>query len=42
MKNKEYIEMLDRLLEENKELKEKLELIEQILHTYLPIINKKD
>tara|TARA_Y100000034_G_scaffold96491_1_gene117512 strand:+ start:2390 stop:2521 length:132 start_codon:yes stop_codon:yes gene_type:complete len=37
----DYITMLARLLEENKELKKKLEIIEQILHSYLPIVKEK-
>ena len=32
------IEIIKNLLQENKELKERLEITERILHSYLPII----
>ena len=35
------IEMIKHLLQENKELKEQLEIAESILHSYLPIIEDK-
>ena len=35
------IEMIKHLLQENKELKEQLEIAESILHSYLPIVEDK-
>ena len=39
MADKIAIEMIKRLLAENKELKERLDVTESILHTHLPIID---
>ena len=41
MADKIAIEMIKRLLAENKELKERLDVIESILHSHLPILNDK-
>ena len=38
MENQTAMEIIQHLLKENKELKERLDVIESILHTYLPII----
>ena len=40
--SKEFIEIIKNLLQENKELKERLNLMEEILHSYLPIIGEND
>ena len=34
----EFTQMIKHLLQENKELKERLEIVESILHSHLPII----
>jgi len=34
----EFVEIIKSLSEENKELKKKVEVMEEILHSYLPII----
>ena len=39
MENQIAIEIIKNLLQENKELKERLDVIESILHTHLPILN---
>ena len=38
--SKEFIDIIKNLLKENKELKERLNLMEEILHSYLPVIEK--
>ena len=40
LKREEFIEIIKNLLQENKELKERLNLMEEILHSYLPVIEK--
>jgi len=40
--SKEFIEIIKNLLQENKELKERLNLMEEILHSYLPVIGEND
>ena len=41
--DKEFIKIIYRLLEEKKELQKKLDMVETILHSYLPtIIDKKE
>ena len=37
--NYEFTQIIKHLLQENRELKERLEVLESILHSYLPIIN---
>jgi len=34
----ELLQMIQRLMQENEELKERVAILEQILHSYLPII----
>tara|TARA_R100001143_G_C3254612_1_gene85025 strand:+ start:149 stop:277 length:129 start_codon:yes stop_codon:yes gene_type:complete len=40
--SKDFIEIIKNLLKENKELKERLNLMEEILHSYLPVIGEND
>jgi len=37
---KELLQMVQRLMQENEELKERIAVLEQILHTYLPIVEE--
>ena len=39
--NYEFTQIVKHLLQENKELKERLKVLEIILHSYLPIIDDK-
>jgi len=38
--SKEFIEIIKTLLQEKKELQKRLNLMEEILHSYLPVIEK--
>tara|TARA_Y100000310_G_C19996324_1_gene496405 strand:- start:291 stop:419 length:129 start_codon:yes stop_codon:yes gene_type:complete len=38
----DFTEIIRHLLQENKELKERLNLMEEILHSYLPVIGEND
>ena len=38
----EEMEIIKRLSEENKELKDRLEVLEEILSNWLPIVGKKE
>jgi hypothetical protein len=38
----EFLEIIKNLLKERKELQQRLNLMEEILHSYLPIIEKDD
>ena len=40
--NKEFVDIVRSLLAENKELKKKVEIMEEILHSYLPVVGEKD
>ena len=42
--SKEFIEIIKNLMQEKKELQKRLNLMEEILHSYLPVIerNKKN
>ena len=42
MKDNTAIDIIRHLLQEIKELKERLEVTESILHSHLPIIEKKE
>jgi len=39
--SKEFIEIIKTLLQEKKELQKRLNLMEEILHSYLPVIKYK-
>ena len=41
MKAKSNLEMVQTLIKENEELKERVAILEQILHMHLPIIEEK-
>ena len=41
MKDQTAMDIIKSLVKENKELRERLEVIESILHTHLPIITKE-
>ena len=38
--SKEFIEIIKNLIQEKKELQKRLNLMEEILHSYLPVIEK--
>ena len=42
MGSNEFIEIIKKLIEENKELKNRVYIMETILHSYLPIIERKE
>ena len=42
MQTKEFVEIIYNLLKENKELKKRIEVMEEILHSYLPIIDEPE
>ena len=41
MGSNEFIEIIKKLIKENKELKNRVHIMEAILHSYLPIIEKE-
>ena len=42
MGSNEFIEIIKKLISENKELKGRIDIMEEILHSYLPIIERKE
>ena len=42
MKSNEFIKIIKNLIRENKELKNRINIMEEILHSYLPIIEWKE
>ena len=42
MENYEFIEIIKHLVQEKKDLKKRLDIMEEILHSYLPIIGEED
>ena len=42
MQVEEFVEIIKRLIEENGELKRQVRVMEEILHSYLPIIENSD
>tara|TARA_R100001244_G_scaffold103292_1_gene76846 strand:+ start:605 stop:739 length:135 start_codon:yes stop_codon:yes gene_type:complete len=38
--SKEFIEIIKNLIQEKKELQKRLSLMEEILHSYLPVIER--
>ena len=38
--SKEFIEIIKNLIQEKKELQKRLNLMEEILHSYLPVIER--
>ena len=41
METHEFMEILKHLVKEKKDLKKRLDVMEEILHSYLPVIEKK-
>ena len=41
MDNHEFMEIIKHLVREKKDLQERLDVMEEILHSYIPIIDKK-
>ena len=42
MKSNEFVEIIKNLIRENAELKNRIDIMEEILHSYLPIIERKE
>ena len=42
MKSNEFIKIIEKLIRKNKELKNRIDIMEEILHSYLPIIERKE
>ena len=42
MQVEEFVEIINRLIEENGELKRQVRVMEEILHSYLPIIENEN
>ena len=42
MKSNEFVEIIKNLIRENKELKNRIDIMEEILHSYLPTIERKE
>ena len=42
VKDKEFIEIIHHLIEEKKELQKRLNIVEEILHSYIPLIENKE
>tara|TARA_R100001594_G_scaffold87052_1_gene121455 strand:- start:12856 stop:12990 length:135 start_codon:yes stop_codon:yes gene_type:complete len=42
MENYEFLEIIKHLVQEKKDLQSRLDILEEILHAYIPIIEKKN
>jgi hypothetical protein len=42
MENYEFMDIIKHLVKERKDLQERLDVLEEILHSYLPIIENKE
>ena len=42
MENYEFIDIIKHLVQEKKDLQKRLDIMEEILHSYIPVIEKKD
>ena len=42
MENYEFINIIKHLVQEKKDLQERLDIMEEILHSYIPVIEKKE
>ena len=42
MENYEFINIIKHLVLEKKDLQKRLDIMEEILHSYIPVIEKKD
>ena len=41
MENYEFIDIIKHLVQEKKDLQKRLDIMEEILHSYIPVIEKK-
>ena len=41
MENHEFMDIIKHLVQEKKDLQERLDVLEEILHSYIPIIDKE-
>ena len=42
MDNYEFMEILKHLVQEKKDLQKRLDILEEILHSHLPVVEKKE
>ena len=42
MSDKEFIDIIRRLVEEKKDIQKRLDIVEEILHSYIPLIENKE
>ena len=42
MENYEFIDIIKHLVQEKKDLQKRLDIMEEILHSYIPVIEKKE
>ena len=42
VKDKEFIAIIRRLIEEKKDIQKRLDIVEEILHSYIPLIENKE
>ena len=42
MENHEFMDIIKHLVQEKKDLQERLDVLEEILHSYLPVIEKDE
>ena len=42
MENYEFINIIKHLVQEKKDLQKRLDIMEEILHSYIPVIEKKE
>jgi|TARA_Y100000310_G_C20297363_1_gene630056 hypothetical protein len=42
MENYEFINIIKHLVQEKKDLQKRLDILEEILHSYIPVIEKKE
>ena len=42
MDSHEFMDIIKHLVREKKDLKKRLDMLEEILHSYLPVVEKKD
>ncbi len=42
MNDKEFLSIIHRLVEEKKDIQKRLDIVEEILHSYIPLIENKE
>ena len=42
MSDKEFLTIIHRLVEEKKDIQKRLDIVEEILHSYIPLIESKE